>query len=55
MVRSWRSIFPREVFKKAGEQGLLGLNYSEDYGGSNLDYWYTVIWVEELVRRLPLH
>jgi citronellyl-CoA dehydrogenase len=51
-VEEWEEaeIFPREVFKKAGDQGLLGLNYSEKYGGSNLDYWYTAVWVEELVR-----
>jgi citronellyl-CoA dehydrogenase len=43
-------LFPREVFKKAGELGLLGLNYKEDVGGSNLDYWYTVARTEEYVR-----
>jgi citronellyl-CoA dehydrogenase len=51
-VDEWEEaeIFPREVFTKAGEQGLLGLNYAEEYGGANLDYWYTAVWVEELVR-----
>ena len=43
-------IFPREVFLKAGEQGLLGLNYGEEVGGAGLDYWYTVVLCEELVR-----
>ena len=43
-------IFPRELFLKAGEAGLLGLNYGERWGGSELDYWYSVIYVEELVR-----
>jgi len=43
-------IFPREVFLEAGEQGLLGLNYPEEYGGADLDYWYTVVLCEELVR-----
>ena len=42
--------FPREVFKKAGEQGLLGLHYDERWGGAGLDYWYTVVECEELVR-----
>src|SRR5579871_3202138 len=43
-------IFPREVFKKAGDEGLLGLKYSKDLGGAELDYWYTVVYAEELVR-----
>ena len=42
-------IFPREVFEKAGEQGLLGLSYDSKYGGSGLDYWFTVVLMEELV------
>lgn len=50
-VDAWEEAeeFPREVFEKAGAQGLLGLKYGEDVGGANLDYWYTVIWAEELV------
>jgi citronellyl-CoA dehydrogenase len=43
-------IFPREVFRKAGEQGLLGLHYDNELGGMGLDYWYTVVYAEELVR-----
>lgn len=43
-------IFPREVFNKAGEAGLLGINYKEEYGGTNLDYWFTVVRTEEYVR-----
>jgi citronellyl-CoA dehydrogenase len=43
-------IFPREVFRKAGEQGFLGLKYDNELGGLGLDYWYTVVWAEELVR-----
>jgi citronellyl-CoA dehydrogenase len=43
-------IFPREVFKKAGDAGLLGINYGEQYGGTNLDYWFTVVRTEEYVR-----
>ncbi|MBX3471237.1 MAG: acyl-CoA dehydrogenase family protein [Planctomycetes bacterium] len=43
-------LFPREVFKKAGDAGLLGINYDEAYGGTGLDYWYTVIRTEEYVR-----
>ncbi|MGA9524209.1 MAG: acyl-CoA dehydrogenase family protein [Myxococcaceae bacterium] len=41
-------IFPREVFKKAGELGFLGINHSPEYGGSGLDYWYVTAFAEEL-------
>jgi citronellyl-CoA dehydrogenase len=43
-------IFPKEVFKKCGDEGFLGLKYSKEIGGLELDYWYTVVWAEELVR-----
>jgi citronellyl-CoA dehydrogenase len=42
-------IFPREVFKKAGELGFLGINHDPKYGGSGLDYWYVTAFSEELV------
>jgi citronellyl-CoA dehydrogenase len=42
-------IFPREVFKQAGELGFLGINHDPKYGGSGLDYWYVTAFVEELV------
>lgn len=42
-------IFPaHEVFKKAGEIGLFGLNRPEAYGGSGLDYTYSMVAAEEL-------
>lgn len=43
-------IFPRELFAKAGEAGLLGIRYDQRFGGSGLDYWYTVVLCEELTR-----
>ena len=43
-------IFPREVFQKCGELGLLGINHDPKYGGSGLDYWYVTAFVEELSR-----
>src|ERR1700741_514327 len=43
-------IFPREVFKKAGELGLLGMRHDPKFGGSGLDYWYVVAFAEELCR-----
>jgi len=42
--------FPDELFRKAGKLGLLGIRFDPKWGGSGLDYWYTVILVEELVR-----
>lgn len=42
--------FPDEVFKRVGEMGFLGLSVEEQYGGLGLDYWFTVVWFEELVR-----
>ncbi len=45
-------VFPREVFKKTGDLGLLGLRYPEKWGGSEGDYWYTVVFNEELPRCL---
>lgn len=43
-------IFPREVFTGMAELGALGINYSEDVGGSGGDYWYVVVLAEELTR-----
>lgn len=40
----------RPVWKKFGEMGYFGLNYSEKYGGLDLDIFYTVIFLEELQR-----
>ena len=43
-------IFPRELFKKAGDLGLLGINLDAQYGGAGLDFWYVTAFCEELVR-----
>lgn len=42
--------FPREVFGKAGELGLFGVCYPEAAGGSGGDYWFKVVFCEEMVR-----
>jgi len=49
-VREWdeRSEFPREVYRKLGELGFLGVLVPEAYGGSGLSYLEYVGIVEEL-------
>lgn len=39
---------PKEIWKKMGDMGFLGLSMPEKYGGSNLDFFYDVIFVEEI-------
>ena len=41
---------PRSVWKKMGDMGFLGLSYPEEYGGSNLDFFYDVVFNEEIGR-----
>ena len=38
----------RFIWKKMGEMGFFGINYPTQYGGLNLDLFYTVIFLEEL-------
>ncbi|AZQ43646.1 acyl-CoA dehydrogenase family protein [Nonlabens ponticola] len=40
----------REIFEKMGEMGYFGLYYPEKYGGLDLDFFYTVIFLEEMQR-----
>lgn len=37
-----------DLFKKMGELGFLGIRYDPKYGGEGLDYWYDLIFLEEL-------
>lgn len=41
---------PRELWKKMGDMGFLGLSYPEEYGGSDLDFFYDVVFNEEICR-----
>jgi len=41
---------PREIFKMLGDLGFLGVRLSEEYGGAGLDFLYTSVLLEELVR-----
>lgn len=40
----------KEIFKRAGEIGLLGICFPSEVGGSGGDYWYKVVYCEEIVR-----
>ncbi|MEO7803855.1 MAG: acyl-CoA dehydrogenase family protein [Actinomycetota bacterium] len=42
--------YPDWVFKRAGELGLLGLTYPEEYGGQAGDYFATLVFAEEIGR-----
>ena len=41
-------IFPKEVFHKLGELGLMGVLVPEEYGGSGLSYFEYITAIEEL-------
>lgn len=43
---------PKEIFLKFGEMGFFGLSQDEKFGGSNLDFWYDVIFIEEISKCL---
>ncbi|MFT7589498.1 MAG: acyl-CoA dehydrogenase [Limisphaerales bacterium] len=38
---------PRDIWKKMGDMGFLGLGYPAEYGGLDLDFFYDVIFAEE--------
>lgn len=40
----------RDLFLKLGEQGFLGINHDEAYGGTKSDIFYTVAYLEELAK-----
>ena len=54
-VLDWdeNQVFPLEVIKKAGELGILGAIFPEEYGGAGLGYIEYSIIVEELARVDP--
>lgn len=38
----------RNIWKKMGDMGFMALNYPEEYGGMNLDFYFSMILCEEL-------
>ncbi|MCC6554031.1 MAG: acyl-CoA dehydrogenase family protein [Polyangiaceae bacterium] len=51
-VEEWEreEIFPRELFQAMGRLGYFGMSYPESVGGAGGDYWYNVVYAEELSR-----
>jgi acyl-CoA dehydrogenase len=51
-AQAWEEdgMVPREVLRKMGELGFLGIRYPQKYGGSDLDTIYSMIFQEELGR-----
>lgn len=43
-------VVPREIWRKAGQMGLLCPNMPEEYGGAGADWLYNVVVIEELSR-----
>ena len=51
-VSAWdeAETFPRELYKKAADIGILGVGFPEEYGGTDVDLFYGLIAAEELAR-----
>lgn len=51
-VNEWESAsrFPKEVYRRLGDLGVLGIRYPAEYGGAGADIWTTVVFCEELGR-----
>ncbi len=49
-VDEWeeKGFIDKNIWKKFGEMGYFGLNYPVEFGGLNLDLFYTVVFLEEL-------
>jgi alkylation response protein AidB-like acyl-CoA dehydrogenase len=41
---------PKEIWQKMGQRGFLGIHYPKAYGGSELDFFFSVVFLEELGR-----
>jgi alkylation response protein AidB-like acyl-CoA dehydrogenase len=51
-VDNWESnrCIPKEIWQKMGHLGFLGINYPKAYGGSEMDFFFSVVFLEELGR-----
>jgi citronellyl-CoA dehydrogenase len=41
---------PRSLFEQLADLGFLGVRLSEEHGGSGLDFWFTTVLIQELMR-----
>lgn len=51
-VDEWEAAgtFPKDVYRRMGELGFLGIRFDEKYGGAGADIWSTVVFCEEMGR-----
>ncbi|OUM86853.1 MAG: acyl-CoA dehydrogenase [Bacillus thermozeamaize] len=51
-IEEWeeKGEFPREIVKRMGELGFLGLRYPEEVGGQGGDYFSVIVLAEEMAR-----
>ena len=51
-IDSWeeQGEVPKSAFKQFGEMGYFGLPFPEEFGGLNLDFFYTIVYLEEMAR-----
>ncbi len=40
----------KAIWKRMGDLGFLGINFPEEYGGTNADFFYSVVLMEEMAR-----
>lgn len=50
LKRDQEEIFPMDLLKKLGDEGLIGLQFDKKYGGKGLDYLSFILVVEELCK-----
>lgn len=51
-IEKWEEegTFPLELYKKAGDAGLIGLGWPEQYGGTPADIFHGLAYIEEFIR-----